>query len=161
NGMAGGPFGGGDVFEFAVHQMSVSFHQRLVALHIPSIWDDYGPGGHDWPYWQRDLRETLPTLMSVFRHPRPPPASFTFPSVEPSYTVYGWSTAIYRRALEFSTLHVDGAHGFSITGSGRATVTTATLFAPSHPARVTVRDATGTHTRRLVVDRAGRLIVGV
>src|SRR5262245_31051855 len=99
--------------------------------------------------------------MSVFRHPRPAPASFTFTAVEPSYAVYGWSAAVQRRALEFSTLHVDGAHGFSITGSGRATVTTATLLAPAHTARVTVRDATGTHTRRLTADRAGRLTVGV
>jgi diacylglycerol O-acyltransferase / trehalose O-mycolyltransferase len=27
------------------------------------VWDDYGPGTHDWPYWRRDLRETLPDLV--------------------------------------------------------------------------------------------------
>jgi S-formylglutathione hydrolase FrmB len=161
NGMPGGPFGGGDVVELAVHQMSVSFHRRLVALHIPSIWDDYGPGGHTWPYWQRDLRETLPTLMSVFAHPRPAPSSFTFTAVEPSYAAYGWSAVLQRHALEFSTLRADGARGFSITGSGAATVTTAPLFAPRHTLNVTVRDATGTHRRRLPVDAGGRLTVGV
>jgi diacylglycerol O-acyltransferase/trehalose O-mycolyltransferase len=36
---------------------------RLRALHIRHVWDDYGPGTHDWPYWRRDLRQTLPDLM--------------------------------------------------------------------------------------------------
>jgi S-formylglutathione hydrolase FrmB len=161
NGMPGGPFGGGDVVELAVHQMSVSFHQRLETLRIPSIWDDYGPGGHIWPYWRRDLRETLPTLMSVFSHPRPAPPSFTFTAVEPTYSVFGWSATVQRRALEFSTVHSDGARGFSITGSGKATVTTAPLFAVGRSLSVTVRDARGTHRRRLRADPLGRLTVGV
>jgi S-formylglutathione hydrolase FrmB len=29
------------------------------------VWDDYGTGTHDRPYWPRDLRETLPDLMRV------------------------------------------------------------------------------------------------
>lgn len=75
------------------------------------LWDDYGPGGHEWPYWRRDLRETLPTLMSVFAHPRPAPASFTFAAVEPDYSVYGWSVDLRRRALEFRPLHVNAIAG--------------------------------------------------
>jgi S-formylglutathione hydrolase FrmB len=128
NGQPGGPFGGGDIVETAVHEMSVSFHDRLVQLGIPSLWDDYGPGGHDWPYWQRDLRETLPQMMAVFAHPEPPPSSFAFTAVEPRYGVYGWSVTLARPALEFSTLRVTGRNGFSITGSGTATVTTAPLY---------------------------------
>ena len=26
--------------------------------------DFYGPGNHDWPYWERELRRALPTLTS-------------------------------------------------------------------------------------------------
>ena len=44
---------------------NVRLHQRLRALGIRHIWDDYGPGTHDWPYWRRDLRETLPDLVRV------------------------------------------------------------------------------------------------
>ena len=40
-------------------------HARLRALGIRHVWDDYGPGTHDWPYWRRDLRETLPDLARV------------------------------------------------------------------------------------------------
>jgi S-formylglutathione hydrolase FrmB len=101
NGLPGGPFGGGDIVEATVHQMSVSFHDRLVQLGVPSIWDDYGPGGHDWPYWQRDLRETLPTFMSVFSHPKRAPSWFSFSAVQPRYSVYGWSAQLHRPALEF------------------------------------------------------------
>ena len=159
NGQTGGPFGGGDVIEFAVHQMSISFHERLLALGIPNVWDDYGPGGHLWPYWQRDLRETLPTLMSVFAHPRRPPAAFTYTAVEPEYDVYGWSVRLRRPALEFSTLRTAGPRRFSIDGSGASTVRTAPLYPPGERAVVEIHDATGTHRRRLTVDRDGRLAV--
>jgi pimeloyl-ACP methyl ester carboxylesterase len=40
----------------------------LRALGIGHVWDDYGPGTHDWPYWRRDLRETLPGLARVLAH---------------------------------------------------------------------------------------------
>jgi diacylglycerol O-acyltransferase/trehalose O-mycolyltransferase len=44
---------------------NVRLHARLRALGIRHVWDDYGPGTHDWPYWRRDLRETLPDLLRV------------------------------------------------------------------------------------------------
>jgi hypothetical protein len=159
NGMPGGPYGPAvsDIVEATVHQMSVKFHDRLVRLGIPSIWDDYGPGGHDWPYWQRDLRETLPRLMSVFAHPRPAPAAFTFTAVEPRYEVYGWSVALRRRTLEFSTLRVGGRGAFRLAGSGRATVTTAGLYRAGESLLVVVHDATGTHRSRTRAGRGGRL----
>jgi S-formylglutathione hydrolase FrmB len=157
NGLPGGPFGGGDIFEVTVHQMSVSFHAKLARLGIPSRWDDYGPGGHTWPYWQRDLRETLPTLASTFAHPRPTPSSFTFTAVEPSYGAYGWSARLHRRALEFSTLRVAAERSFALTGSGSATVTTAPLYRPRTRLTANVSDAAGRRTIMLVADRHGRL----
>jgi S-formylglutathione hydrolase FrmB len=45
--------------------MNVRLHDRLRRLGIRQVWDDYGPGTHDWPYWRRDLRKTLPDLMRV------------------------------------------------------------------------------------------------
>jgi diacylglycerol O-acyltransferase / trehalose O-mycolyltransferase len=56
---------GACVIERILHPMNVRMHERLRALHIRHVWDDYGPGTHDWPYWRRDLRETLPDLMRV------------------------------------------------------------------------------------------------
>jgi S-formylglutathione hydrolase FrmB len=161
NGLPGGPFGGGDIFEVAVHQMSVSFHDRLTALGIPSVWDDYGPGGHLWPYWRRDLRETLPTLMSRFTHPSPPPAAFTFTAVEPRYVANGWRVEVSRPALEFSTLRVVSRRAFELSGSGRASVITPSLYPRHQLETTTVSDATGTHELRLAPDRAGRLHVAL
>jgi S-formylglutathione hydrolase FrmB len=44
---------------------NLHLHQRLAALGISHVWDDYGRGTHDWAYWRRDLRETLPDLERV------------------------------------------------------------------------------------------------
>ena len=54
-----------DPVENGVESMSVSLHDRLLGLGIPHVWNDYGPGTHSWPYWQRDLREAMPSLMST------------------------------------------------------------------------------------------------
>jgi S-formylglutathione hydrolase FrmB len=59
----------GDPVEGQVHAMSVSLHKRLVALGIPHIWDDYGKGTHTWPYWQRDLRQALPSILGTLAGP--------------------------------------------------------------------------------------------
>jgi diacylglycerol O-acyltransferase / trehalose O-mycolyltransferase len=48
-----------------LHAGNVRLHARLQALGIRHLWEDYGPGTHDWPYWRRDLRETLPDLTRV------------------------------------------------------------------------------------------------
>jgi S-formylglutathione hydrolase FrmB len=48
-----------------LHRSNARLHRRLRALGIRHTWDDYGPGTHDWPYWRRDLRETLPDLTRV------------------------------------------------------------------------------------------------
>jgi diacylglycerol O-acyltransferase / trehalose O-mycolyltransferase len=36
--------------------------RRLRALKIPAQLDFYGPGTHNWPYWQRDLHHAWPLL---------------------------------------------------------------------------------------------------
>jgi S-formylglutathione hydrolase FrmB len=53
---------GACALERFLHRSNVRLHARLRALGIRHVWDDYGPGTHDWPYWRRDLRETLPDL---------------------------------------------------------------------------------------------------
>jgi diacylglycerol O-acyltransferase / trehalose O-mycolyltransferase len=56
--------------ERLVYPMNVRLHNRLRRLGIRHVWDDYGPGTHVWPYWERDLRETLADLMKLFVRPR-------------------------------------------------------------------------------------------
>jgi S-formylglutathione hydrolase FrmB len=137
----------GDIVEDVVHQMNVGFHSRLDALGIAHTWDDYGPGTHTWPYWQRDLRETLPQLMTTFRDAPTPPRSVTFRAVEPRYAAYGWRVRVQRPALEWSELSDATRRGFTLSGSGRATVVTPPAYAAYERVRVDGRprraDATG------------------
>ncbi len=41
---SGLPNGGSNVIEGGVEQLTILFHQRLQALGIPSVYDDYGTG---------------------------------------------------------------------------------------------------------------------
>jgi S-formylglutathione hydrolase FrmB len=162
NGQPGGPYGdSGDPVEADVHEQSVSLHERLVELGFPHVWDDYGPGSHAWPYWQRDLRETLPDIMRTFAHPPAPPSPFDYRSIDPEYGAFGWHVAVERPALEFSELRDANARGFQLLGSGSATVATAALFARSAPVTATIRTGAGSETKSLTADAAGRVSVPV
>jgi S-formylglutathione hydrolase FrmB len=53
-----------DPIEATVDAESHAFVARLRRLRIPVQTYFYGPGTHDWPYWQRDLGRSLPLLFS-------------------------------------------------------------------------------------------------
>ena len=50
-----------------LHRSNVRLHARLQARGIRHVWDDYGPGTHDWPYWQRELHRSLPLLLAALQ----------------------------------------------------------------------------------------------
>jgi len=52
-----------DRLEATVHREGRAFAERLRRLHIPFEADFYGPGVHDWPYWERELERSLPLLL--------------------------------------------------------------------------------------------------
>lgn len=168
NGEAGGEFGGGGpadpggfFLERATYEQSVSFHQRLVALGIDHVWDDYGAGTHSYPYWLDGLAKSLPVFMDAFAEQRPDPSAFTYRSIEPAYDIFGWRVALDRPVVEFSELAVDPA-GFVVRGSGSATVTTAPVFLPNQPYSVQLSSDDGTTEQRTVrADRDGRLTLEV
>lgn len=157
-----GPLGlaqnlGGSLLEGGVHELTRLFHDRLVALGIPSFYDDYGPGTHTWPYWARDLREALPKLMADFADPPPAPTAVTYTSADPSYSIYGWTIAVHREVAEFSTLRAAEANGFTMQGSGAASVVTPTFYQPGRRYRVVI-NASGAISRLVIsATAAGRL----
>jgi pimeloyl-ACP methyl ester carboxylesterase len=160
NGEPGGPFGGGsnvDVVEAGVSAMAAGLHERLRRLRIPHTYDNYGPGHHLWAYWNRGLEQTLPAIMRRFRQGSKPPARVTYTAAEPSYSVYGWSVKVKRPAMEFSRLAKAGRRGFTLSGSGSATVTTPALYPPRHTYAVTIRGK----TRHVKSSRRGRLRIAV
>jgi S-formylglutathione hydrolase FrmB len=164
NGQPGGPLGGGptvDAIEAGVEAMAKKLHQRLLQLKIRHVFDDYGLGQHRWPYWNRGLKETLPAIMARFHKGSRPPARVTFKAAEPRYSVYGWSVAFDRPALEFSVLADAGRTGFTLSGSGAATVTTAPLYAPRHVYSVVERVSGSTHRHAERANARGRLRIAV
>lgn len=164
NGMAGGTYGGGGptdplgtALESATHLESSSFHTRLQALGIQHVWEDYGPGTHSYPYWNRDLQKTLPLLMRVFAEHRPNPTSFHYSSIETPFSDYGWAVTMHRSATEFATLDVVGSNGLTVTGSGTADLTTGPVFVPAAAYETSIRDEAGSRVIKLIADRSGRL----
>jgi S-formylglutathione hydrolase FrmB len=52
-----------DEQEAALLRESRDFAARARADHVAVRTDFYGPGTHNWPYWQRELRRALPLLL--------------------------------------------------------------------------------------------------
>lgn len=144
------PPGAAETIESLVDLDTALFHQRLVALGIPSTWDDYGPGTHEWPYWARDLQWSIGAVMADFAHPPPPPAAVTYTSAAPTYGDFGWQVTVHRPAEEFSTLADADAAGFRLSGSGWATVGTPPVYRPGDAYQVEEQQGPATPQRTVV-----------
>jgi S-formylglutathione hydrolase FrmB len=144
--------------EGAIWEDNRDFKRRLDALHIrPAVYDAYGNGTHTWPYWARDLRQSIGPLMGDFARRTRNPSRFTYQTDAGRYSVYGWSVSMHRGATEFSTLSANARRGFAITGSGTATVITPPMLRPN--AAYTVHIGRGRET--LTTDASGRLHITV
>ncbi len=152
---------GGSVIEAGVSQLTKMFHARLQALGIPSLYDAYGAGTHSWPYWARDLRWSISAIMSDFAHPLPTPSPVYYMTAAPTYSVYGWTVAVNRRVAEFSTLSNASASGFTLAGSGSATVTPPARYKRGARYQVTVSSHAGTTTVTDSVGASRRLTIEV
>jgi S-formylglutathione hydrolase FrmB len=160
NGQPGGPAPGGNNFdgvEWSVHEQALSLDARLTQLRYPHTFVDYGPGGHQWFYWQRDLRQVLPQIMETFAKPPATPVAFVYKKADPDYAVYGWSVHVARKSMEFSQLRVYSGKRFALSGSGTGTVTTGRLFRKRSKVVATV----GTARLQVVADGKGRVKVPV
>ena len=144
---------GGAAIEGAVSESNNAFQRRLNALRIPAYFDPYGAGTHAWPYWTRDLTQSIDKIMSGFAHPQPSPSRFTYTSADDSFGVYGWRVAMHRTAREFATIADASCRGFALAGSGDGSVTTPACFTSGARYRVTM---TGPHASESYVVRAGR-----
>jgi len=153
-----GPFdagldAGATAIEAAAHQDTIDFHNRLEGLGIPSFLEDYGPGTHTWPYWARDLRESIDPIMASFADAAAKPASISFQSADDHYAVYGWQVWMHRTAREFSFLRGARCRSFELAGSGSATVVTPPCLRPASRYRVRLQ---GENASSQLTARAGR-----
>jgi ABC-type glycerol-3-phosphate transport system permease component/S-formylglutathione hydrolase FrmB len=67
--------GGAGQLEARIHALNLAFVARLRTLGIPAQVHAYGPGTHDWPYWQRELHRALPVLLRSLGAPEKETAS--------------------------------------------------------------------------------------
>lgn len=91
NGVAGpldGPSnpqnGWDNIQEFVVQSANQALDQKLTSLGIRHTFDDYGNGTHSWPYWNRDLQQDLPAIMSALAPATPAPPPYVPPPPPPS-----------------------------------------------------------------------------
>jgi len=154
-------YGGGGI-EFLVSNSNADFQARLDALEIPAYFDYYGAGTHSWPYWTRDVAQSIDTIMFDFAHPAETPTAFTYTSADDAYNVYRWDVVLHRAAREFSTLTTSGARRFLLSGSGTASVVTPPTFVPGHRYSVRISGvASGTRTLHAVAGADRRLHISV
>jgi S-formylglutathione hydrolase FrmB len=141
------------VVEAGVYQGSTSLNRQLDSLGIPHIWKDYGPGCHTPANFKREIADTIATFAEEFADPPAEVSPFDYRSIEPEFSVWGWSVAADpQRALEWMSLEDVSPRSMTIVGSGLTTVTSPPLF--RGVAKVALSGAT---RRAAVPDAAGRI----
>jgi S-formylglutathione hydrolase FrmB len=144
--------------ESLTHGSTMSFAQRAQQLGVPVHLDNYVYGTHTWSYWARDLREYLGPLMDTFAHPPAPPASVSYQSIDKSWSHWGWSVVVQRSSVQqFSDLSGAQRDGFTLRGTGTATVSTPAFYPPNSVWTVTIASTFGRGATTAVADAAGRL----
>jgi len=152
------PNPGASGIELATHGSTISFVQRAQDQGVPVHLEDYVYGTHTWAYWARDLRQYLVPLMSTFAASAPPPSSVSYQSIDRTWTQWGWNVAVDRSAAQqFSALRGASSTGFTLQGSGTATVTTPAFYSPGSTHTVTTTGPLGGTTESAIADASGHL----
>lgn len=112
---------------------------------------------HTWPYWEWGLQVVWPRWLEVAAADVPAPAAFSYRSIEPTWSVYGWDVALERDVLEFGGIEVTAPTAFTLTGSGHGVVVTPAAFRPRGSYRVVV----GEEETTIRADSRGRLRIEV
>ncbi len=161
NGMPGGAHHTDlDPVELGCSQATAALHQRLDALGIAHLYDDYGPGAHAWSYWRDGLAATLPAVVARFAEPpSAPPARVEHLAYEPSFSVWEHDVDLARATYEPTVLGVR-PDGFDLRGHGAGTVTSPARYLPGTTVLATTTGA-GARTVELVADAEGRVAVPV
>ena len=88
--------------------------------------------------------------------PSRPPARVSYTSIDRTWTQWGWTVSLDRRApREFSRLGDATSTGFTLTASGTATVTTPPSYRPGARYTVTI----GSRSITATASASGRLTV--
>jgi S-formylglutathione hydrolase FrmB len=144
--------------EWATYNSTRSFAQRADQLGVPYHLNDYTLGTHSWPYWTRDLQQYVGPLMQTFSNPPPAPPTTSYDSIDKSWTQWGWRVDVDRSAAQqFTRLAGANAAGFTLQGTGTATVVTPSFYAPGSTKTVSVSTLTAESTSQATADDNGHL----
>lgn len=131
------------------------FAAALAADGIDHVRDLDGCGLHSMRSAQRRLAAFWPQMQKAFGSP--PPAKLNLRNADPAFAVSGWSVrADPARAPEFMEMRGADASGFTLIGSGTATVRTPPVVAGGERVRVT-----GARPELAVADPLGRVRLAV
>ena len=155
------PNPGAQAVEQGVHTLTTLWKADADAAKIPVDYHDYGPGTHSWPYWARDLQQSIGRIDKTFADNAPAPARKDYLSGENPWSQWGYDVAIQRPAREFSHLYNGDRNGFILQGSGTGAVVTPPDYAPGAPAVVRTSGTGVDRTQAVKADRAGRLHLDV
>jgi S-formylglutathione hydrolase FrmB len=142
--------------EASIHQTLVSMATALRGAHIPAEVDDYGPGTHTWPYFERELHRALPMLLAAFAKPPAAPSNWSYRTADSSAGVWGYSIAVTRTAGTDGYTDLTGVapRGFTVSGTGTVTVITAPSYVAGQ--RYAIRQG-GKTQKAIAADAHGRL----
>jgi S-formylglutathione hydrolase FrmB len=155
------PNPGASAIESGAHTLTTLWKADADAAGVSVDFHDYGPGTHTWPYWARDLRAVIAGVSRDFAAAIPPPAKTYYTSAENPWSQWGYDVTITRPAREFSTLSQGDASGFTLSGSGTATVVTPAEYAPHSAAAVRFQGPNVDNTVTETSDQTGRLRIAV
>ncbi|HEX3899552.1 MAG TPA: alpha/beta hydrolase family protein [Mycobacteriales bacterium] len=140
--------------ESLTHISTDLFVKHLKEAHMTAYVYDYGRGTHTWPYWARDFKKFIPTLMATFAHPPATPKRTSYLTINPQWSQWGWTVRIKRpEALAFAKISRADDTGFDLGGEGTATVVTPRYTEPGATNAVTISNDKQT----VVSDQQGRL----
>lgn len=120
-----------DIAEAAVHEMAVNVHDELERLDIPHRFDDYGFGTHTPEFWSEGVHLLIPQQLVLAQIAPTPVRQFSYRSIEPTFSVFGWTVSAQRDVVEFLRLGDASEAGFTLSGSGLVMIATAPWFARS------------------------------
>jgi len=151
-----------DPIEQTCYYMSKSLVAALDSFGIRHTDDFYGGGTHGWSFWQADLAKYLPLMAKSFAHPPATPSSgsgpFSFRSILPAFTAWGWTFTTDHQVTEFTYLADVSSHGLVAMGSGTLQVTTPALYPKGSKWAVT-QDGGAPHV--VIANHSGQLAFSV
>jgi S-formylglutathione hydrolase FrmB len=126
-------------FEQAFRLDNQYLRDRLEAVgHTGGLTYSEDEGGHSWRWWPKWLLEKhLPVFYKHLAKPMAasravvasgPRFPFRFRSIAPAFSVYGYDVRVTRETSEFLDMSDVTPKGFTLEGSGKATVLTPPLY---------------------------------